>query len=493
MLLAVGVLPVQQLYKCKRLNQVWMKAYINHFLLITILGLFFLGGCQEEVIEIIDPQNDSTIGADSPVAVLVEKTSMKDGSSDNIIDNSSCSSVVLPVTVIANGAQLVINSEDDFRLIERIFDESNTDKDSLEFIFPITVILADHTEITISKHDELEDLVEDCIEGGGDDDIECLDFIYPINISIYDGTNQVLEVIIIHNDEELFALFESLKDESFVSFDFPLTLLVDSTEVLVNDNDELEDLIEEVADDCDEDDDNDFNDDDIDDSELIAVLLDGPWAVTYFFDDVDETAQFSGYIFGFFKDSLAIAIKDGIISGGAWKTYGDDGSLELELDFGTESPLDELEDDWDIIEFGEDIIRLKDTSGDGSEEFLTFERPTSFGTEPTLADIIIDGKWVVANYNDSGVDETANYADFNFTFNIDGTVLASNGTDTINGTWQEVIDGEKYKLVLDFGATVPFDEFNEDWDVDGFTGNRIELRDVSGGDGSIDILVFEKM
>ena len=203
----VGVLPVQQLYRCKRLNQVWMKAYINHFLLITILGLFFLGGCQEEIIEIIDPQNETTIGADSPVAALVEKTSMKDGSGDNILDKSSCSSVVLPVTVIANGVQLVINSEDDFRLIERIFDESITDNDSLEFIFPIMVILADHTEVIINSEDELEDLAEDCIEGGGDDDIECIDFIYPISISIYDGTNQVLEVIIIHNDEELFVLF----------------------------------------------------------------------------------------------------------------------------------------------------------------------------------------------------------------------------------------------------------------------------------------------
>jgi hypothetical protein len=227
--------------------------------------------------------------------------------------------------------------------------------------------------------------------------------------------------------------------------------------------------------------------------DLRAVLLNGQWAVTYFFDDVDETAQFSGYIFTFFEDSSATALKDGIISEGGWKTYGDDGSLELELDFGVESPLDELEDDWHIIEFGEDMIRLKDISGHGSEEFLTFERPAGFNTEPTLAEIIIDGKWVVANYDDSGVNETTNYAGFNFTFNADGTVVAVNSTDTINGTWQEVIDGEKNKLVLDFGATVPFDEFNDDWDVAGFTETRMELRDVSGGDGSIDILVFEKI
>ncbi len=470
-----------------------MKAYLNHFILIAIVGLL-LGGCQEEVIEIIDPQNDNILTSESPVAALVQKTSMKDGSADNILDNSSCSTVVLPVTVIANGVEVIINSEEDYKLVERIFDESNTDDDILEFIFPITVILADHTEVIVNNDDELVDLVEDCIEGGDDDDIVCLDFIYPISISIYDGTNQVLDVVIIHNDEELHNLFESLKDEGFVSFDFPLTLLVDSTEIVVNDNSELEDLIEDVADSCDEDDDNDFNDDDIDDSELIAVLLNGEWAITFFFDDEDETAQFNGYVFTFFEDRAATAAKDGMEIKGSWVTYGDDGSLELELDFGTESPLDELEDDWDIIEFGEDIIILKDISGDGSVEFLIFERPTgSGGGEPTLADLIVDGKWIVANYNDSGVDETVNYAGFSFIFYQDNTVVATNGTDTINGTWEEIIDSGDHKLVLDMGLTVPFDEFAEDWDVESYSETRIDLKDISGGDGSTDILVFEKI
>ena len=470
-----------------------MKLNIKYLSLPLILTLFLLGGCQEEVIEITEPQNDTTINSTSPVADLVKKTSMNDGSADNILDSASCLSVVLPVTVRANGVEVEIISEEDYKLVERIFDESVTDEDVLEFMYPIIVILADHTEVTVNNDDELEDLAEDCIEGGFDDDIECLDFIYPINITIYDGTNQVLDVIIIHDDAELFDLFESLKEDGFISFDFPLRILVDSTEVMVNNNEELEDLIEDVADDCDEDDDNDFDDDDIDDSELIAVLLNGEWAITYFFDDEDETAQFSGYVFTFLEDSSATTTKDGIVLGGSWATYGDDGSLELELAFGTEAPLDELDDDWDIIEFGEDIIRLKDTSGDGSEEFLTFERPTGGGSEPTLGDLIIDGKWVVANYNDSGVDETANYVGFDFTFSLTGALVATNGTDTINGTWVEVIDGETHKLVLDMGATVPFDEFTEDWDVVSFSETRIDLEDISGGDGTTDILVFEKL
>lgn len=348
---------------------------IKHFTLSLIVAVFFLGSCQEEVIEITEPQNDTTINSKSPVADLVRKTSLKDGSIDNILDESSCSSVVLPVTVIANGVEVVINSEDDYKLVERIFDESDTDDDVLEFIFPITVILADYTKVTVNNDDELEDLIEDCIEGGSDDDIECLDFVYPLDIAVYDGANQLLDVIVVNNDEELHDLFESLEDNELISFEFPLTLvLIDGTAVTVNNNSELEDLIEDASDDCDEDDDNDYSDDDIDDTELIAILLEGEWVITYFFDEVDETAEFNGFTFVFFEDGSAAATKDGFETEGHWETYGDDGSLEIDLNFGSESPLDELEEDWEVVSYSGTRLELKDDNEDGTTDTLVFEK-----------------------------------------------------------------------------------------------------------------------
>jgi hypothetical protein len=47
------------------------------------------------------------------------------------------------------------------------------------------------------------------------------------------------------------------------------------------------------------------------------------------------------------------------------------GQLELELDFSDASPLDDLDDDWDVIEFDNTIIKLNDDDDD----YLTFERP----------------------------------------------------------------------------------------------------------------------
>jgi len=47
--------------------------------------------------------------------------------------------------------------------------------------------------------------------------------------------------------------------------------------------------------------------------------------------------------------------------------------------------------------------------------------------------------------------------------------------------------------LLDFGTQMPFEEFNDDWDVLSATNTRIELQDVSGGGGGTDTLVFEKL
>lgn len=67
------------------------------------------------------------------------------------------------------------------------------------------------------------------------------------------------------------------------------------------------------------------------------------------------------------------------------------------------------------------------------------------------------GTWIITNFNDSGQDETS---DFNMFFSVS---QSSN-----------------------------FEDLNDDWDIVSVTENRIELRDVSGGNGGTDILVFEK-
>jgi len=106
---------------------------------------------------------------------------------------------------------------------------------------------------------------------------------------------------------------------------------------------------------------------------------------------------------------------------------------------------------------------------------------------------IVSGTWRVTLFSEDGVVQTSNYNGYNFTFNANSTVEAVNGTTVRTGTWTTGTDDSTPKLILTFTATTgPFEEISEDWRIVSVSASRIELRHVSGGDGSIDLLTFQK-
>lgn len=344
------------------------------FLLSTALLLVF-SGCQEESEEITLP-SDNVILFNSSIANYIQRISLHDGSPDNIVDNSSCITIQLPVTVVANGQLIEIESRSDLTTVERIFDEFEDDDDTIQIIFPVTVTLLDHRVLIINNSEELEDIADACTEGGQDDDIECLDFQYPLTFTFYHSDNKLSDVITMHDDQDLFEFFDTLEDSELVSFRFPVTVITsEGEEIIVNNNDQLVDIIEDVMDACDEDDDNDHNDDDADDSAFIAVLTDGIWKITYFFDEANKTEALAGFTFIFNADSTALATNDTSSFNGTWETYGDSGFIELEFYFEGETPLNEIQEDWTIHEFTESVIKLTYIDEeDGSESNLHFQK-----------------------------------------------------------------------------------------------------------------------
>ncbi|WP_298901266.1 hypothetical protein [uncultured Psychroserpens sp.] len=233
----------------------------------------------------------------------------------------------------------------------------------------------------------------------------------------------------------------------------------------------------------------------INDTALVNALINGDWYITYFFDDTDETSDFSDYVFNFSSDNTATATDTSGSTNGSWSTTsGDDTELGLNLNFGTGIPLDELADDWDVLEVTNDIIRLKDVSGgDGSEDFLTFERnPFDGGNgNDDLEAILTDGLWIVASYTEDADDQTSNYSGYELDFNMDGSVSASNGSNTNNGTWSVFSSGNQ--MALDFVTDIPFEEFNDDdWDVISVSSTEVVIQDVSGGGGT-DTLTLQKL
>ena len=99
------------------------------------------------------------------------------------------------------------------------------------------------------------------------------------------------------------------------------------------------------------------------------------WIVSNYTEDMnDETADFNGFEFVFNIDGTATATSSGgNVTNGTWAHINNE--TELLLNFGTSTPLDELEDEWDIISVSETQVELQDISGgNGGTDTLTLTR-----------------------------------------------------------------------------------------------------------------------
>lgn len=109
------------------------------------------------------------------------------------------------------------------------------------------------------------------------------------------------------------------------------------------------------------------------------------------------------------------------------------------------------------------------------------------------------GTWRITNFIDSGKNETSDFTGYNFSFNSDGSLVATNGTDTLTGTWSVTDDSSSssnddidFNIFFPVQDTNDFEDLNDDWDIISYTSVKIELIDISGGNGGTDNLTFEK-
>ena len=106
---------------------------------------------------------------------------------------------------------------------------------------------------------------------------------------------------------------------------------------------------------------------------------------------------------------------------------------------------------------------------------------------------VTSGEWIVTLFKEDNVVQTDNFSGYVFTFAANGDLSATNGSTTQSGDWSTYSDSGYTKLDLMFDALDgPFEEISEDWRVISRTATKIELKHVSGGDGSVDFLTFEK-
>lgn len=104
------------------------------------------------------------------------------------------------------------------------------------------------------------------------------------------------------------------------------------------------------------------------------------------------------------------------------------------------------------------------------------------------------GDWKITDYSDAGSNETINYEGFNFTFNNDGTLGATDGSTSVSGAWSlKSTDNDELDFNIFFTTPDIFEELADDWEIKKYSSSKIELIDVSTEDSSTDYLTFEKI
>jgi mannosyltransferase OCH1-like enzyme len=109
-----------------------------------------------------------------------------------------------------------------------------------------------------------------------------------------------------------------------------------------------------------------------------------------------------------------------------------------------------------------------------------------------------NGIWKITKFIDSGKDETNHFTGYNFSFNINGVLTANNGTNNYEGSWSITNSSsddhseDDLEFNINFNLTNDFEDLNDDWDFISQSSIKIELIDISGGNGNVDYLTFEK-
>lgn len=120
-----------------------------------------------------------------------------------------------------------------------------------------------------------------------------------------------------------------------------------------------------------------------------------------------------------------------------------------------------------------------------------------------ISNHVTSGTWRITKFIDSGEDELYHFTGFDFTFAGNGTLTAANTSVTHTGTWSitrdssdddddDDDDSSDLDFNIMFNLTNEFEELNDDWDIISHSANKIELIDISGGNGGTDYLTFQK-
>lgn len=449
-----------------------MKSRINQLFIYAFFALLTFMSCQDETIDVNNPEEQEIIQPNSQLSNFIGNVTANCGDYDNILDESSCFSIELPVTIIVGDVTIVIETLDDLEELEDLFAQYENEDDFFDFVFPFTIIFNDYTQVVIESEEQLEDFIEDC-EIEDDEVIECVDFVYPISFSVFNADFNIVDTVTISNDEALYNFLEELGGDDnalIVSINYPVTLVYANGDTIeVNSNQELSDAIEAAEADCDGD-----NDDcDINMQGLENLLLECGFEAQFYSESGDLTNSLQ---FQFSESGLVTVTGDPtVVETGEWNI--------VETDLGYKLVIEGLE----TFGIANGLWLLTDCDDDNELEF-TQETDNGIVTMKLEldceGDIDCDAQQIALNLKECQWWLGTNLLSPNYNgplnFHEGGTVTIGNNEEAI-GTWEVLLGNTGVFLILDLSGD--YEVLSRDWRIVVCEDDRLEL--VSDNDESV--------
>lgn len=331
--------------------------------ILILTTLFSFTSCQDET-DVKNGQHPNTNTANSETANNLERSAMHDGSFDDFLDDTSCSSILLPVVATVNGTEISILTQADYALVLDILAEISGDDEVITFQFPLTVTTSNYTEVTVTSQAEYEALMDACddLEDEGKDAISCIDIDFPITILTYSTNLEQTGSVVIQSEEELYAYMNDFDANAFFAIDYPITVTVNGeTTVTLHSDADLKGSIseclgvQEMEDDAED-----------DAEELEEALVQGSYKVASFLNaGVEKSEDYAQYTIDFANDYSLTAINTAI--GTVEGTYEVTSSTEvfLELNFSGNATFSVLNQQWKVVDFGDgSSVKLQSTTNE---------------------------------------------------------------------------------------------------------------------------------
>jgi len=218
-----------------------MKKRNYLFSLILLMTVFFMVSCNDNDDTNVDPTSKTltqrlktTLNA---ARAANSSTSSDDNTAydsdygDDCMDEFDCFEFVFPLTVIqTDGTQVTIADSD------ALFDffENQDEYYEPDFVYPITLDFGDGEQEVMYDEQDLEEAFDYC-----EDDFECFDIVYPITM-VDDAGNEV----VINNEEEFYTFFDAQNDAYEPEVIYPVDVMVDEEILTITSDDEMEELYE---------------------------------------------------------------------------------------------------------------------------------------------------------------------------------------------------------------------------------------------------------